>query len=1067
MASLSSELRSMLERAIIRAREIAEGEAEAALIRLSVDRNEPFVSLNPVQRRLRNMLRAKSRQLGGGSSSQGKGFELLVEEVAYEQWHRRLFARFLAENNLLMHPSGVAVTLEECDELAAEEGEADGWELAARYASLMLPGIFRVDDPAVQVPFSPEGRHKIEKIITDFPSILFTADDTLGWVYQFWQTKRKQEVNNSGRKISGEDLATVTQLFTEHYMVQFLLENSLGAWWAEHHPTSPLLKQFTYLRYKDDGSPAAGTFPGWPERAAKVTVMDPCCGSGHFLVAAFEMLKQMRMVEEGLTERQAADAVLRDNLFGLEIDPRCTQIAAFALALAAWKFGGYRQLPVPNMACSGIAVTGQMETWTRLAGDDVNLCLTLERLYHLFRHAPDLGSLINPNDVPLQDRMFSADYAVVEPLLEIALAKERINGDPVAAVFGATAEGVARAARLLAGTYTLVATNVPYLKRNKQNEILRQFCGKSYPESQADLATAFVERCRAFTVKDGSYAIVTPQNWLFLGSYKKMRICLLTEQSLDLLGRLGTRAFETISGEVVNVALIIITNKPPAIKQLIVGLDASNYSLVGEKMRCLRESKLHIIEQESQLRQPDTRISLGKADTQVLLEKYADAYAGMRSGDYPRFGRCFWEMPELLSGWVFQYSTVNTTREFGGCEHILLWENGKGQLAEYQTQLAKLRYASGGWKQGGHAWGKKGIIVSQMGKLPCTLYTGELFDNNCAVIVPKDSRYLAAIWTFCQSSKFNEAVRQIDQALKVTNASLVKVPFDLEKWQKIADASGPLPEPYSNDPTQWLFEGNPIESTQPLQVAVARLLGYCWPQQASDSLDNYAFKGGIICLPSIAGEERAAERLRALLAAAYGEAWSVAQQERLLTDVGHGGKNLDVWLRDGFFSQHCSLFHNRPFIWHIWDGLKDGFSALVNYHQLDAACLDRLIYTYLGSWIAAQKAERDAKVPGADARVVAAIELQKKLVAIRDGEPPYDIYVRWKPLSEQPMGWNPDLNDGVRVNIRPFVTAGVLRSRFTINWNKDRGANPNGSERLNDLHYTLEQKRAARGVVIL
>src|SRR6266700_5638629 len=410
MAALSNEVRSMLERAIIGAREIAEEETESALIRLSVNRNEPFASLNAEQRRLRNALRAKARQLGEGSLT--KGFQPLIEEVAYEQWHRKLFARFLAENNLLMHPSGVAVTLEECGELAVEEGEVDGWQLAARYASLMLPGIFRTDDPAVHVSFSPEGRHKLERIITDFPSVIFTADDTLGWVYQFWQTKRKKEVNASGRKIGGEDLATVTQLFTEHYMVQFLLENSLGAWWAARHPGSPLLQQFRYLRFIDDGTPAAGTFPGWPERTAKVTVMDPCCGSGHFLVAAFSMLKLMRMEEEGLSEKQAADAVLRDNLFGLEIDSRCTQIAAFALALAAWKSDGYRQLPLPNIACSGIAVTGQLETWTRLAGDDVNLRQTLERHYHIFRNAPDLGSLINPNDVPLQDRMFSADYTL-------------------------------------------------------------------------------------------------------------------------------------------------------------------------------------------------------------------------------------------------------------------------------------------------------------------------------------------------------------------------------------------------------------------------------------------------------------------------------------------------------------------------------------------------------------------------------------------------------------------------------------------------------------------------------
>jgi hypothetical protein len=93
---------------------------------------------------------------------------------------------------------------------------------------------------------------------------------------------------------------------------------------------------------------------------------------------------------------------------------------------------------------------------------------------------------------------------------------------------------------------------------------------------------------------------------------------------------------------------------------------------------------------------------------------------------------------------------------------------------------------------------------------------------------------------------------------------------------------------------------------------------------------------------------------------------------------------------------------------------------------------------------------------------VAALELEKKLKLIQAGEPPHDIYVRWKPLAEQPIGWNPDLNDGVRLNIRPFVTAGVLRSKFTINWNKDRGKNPDGSERLNDLHYTVEEKRTAR-----
>ena len=132
MPALASELRTRLERTIIQARAAAESGARAALDTLAVKRNEPFPTMTPETRRLRNALRARARQLGNGV--QADGFEPLVEEVAYEQWHRMLFARFLAENGLLMHPSGIGVSLAECAELAPEEGEPDAWSLAARYA---------------------------------------------------------------------------------------------------------------------------------------------------------------------------------------------------------------------------------------------------------------------------------------------------------------------------------------------------------------------------------------------------------------------------------------------------------------------------------------------------------------------------------------------------------------------------------------------------------------------------------------------------------------------------------------------------------------------------------------------------------------------------------------------------------------------------------------------------------------------------------------------------------------------------------------------------------------------
>jgi hypothetical protein len=253
-------------------------------------------------------------------------------------------------------------------------------------------------------------------------------------------------------------------------------------------------------------------------------------------------------------------------------------------------------------------------------------------------------------------------------------------------------------------------------------------------------------------------------------------------------------------------------------------------------------------------------------------------------------------------------------------------------------------------------------------------------------------------------------------------------------------------------------------SAASLQVAVCRLVGYRWPaQEESGSLNQFVDNDGIVCLPSVAGELPLADRVRQLLEAAFGEAWSPEKAKELLAQAGSKKKNIAEWLRDEFFKQHCALFDNRPFVWHIWDGLKDGFSALVNYHRLSRKALEKLTYTYLGQdWVERQRAEVRDQIVGAEARLAAAFGLQKKLEAILEGEAPLDIYVRWKELYEQPIGWEPDLNDGVRLNIRPFVEGGMLRVPFNINWRKDRGRNPDGTERLNDIHLTLAEKLEAR-----
>ncbi|EGR0489751.1 SAM-dependent DNA methyltransferase [Vibrio fluvialis] len=1134
--ALDKTLRKKLEDTVVKARDIVEQAVFEALQRLGVAEAQAPSYLSEEERALRNKLRAHARQLGDKLKDGKQETERLINEMAYEHWHRMLFARYLEQNNLLMYDEYTPVTLDECFELAEEEPDCkDGWELAGRLAQKMLPQIFRVDSPVFDIKLSMNRIEELESLIAQLDPKTYQAQDSLGWCYQFWQTKKKDQVNKSGVKIGAQELSPVTQLFTEPYMVSFLLDNALGAWWANKRlsqddliranneqelrelaaiPGVPL----EYLRFSKEEEatqwkPAAGGFEKWPEHLSELKTLDPCCGSGHFLVAVFLMLVPMRMQLEGLSEKQAVDAVLRDNIHGLELDQRCVELAAFALALEAWRYpnaGGYRVLPELQLACSGMSITEAQKEWKDLAKGDEALTDAIAWMQHTFKDAPVLGSLIDPTKGLQQGQI---------PPWEIL--QEAVSGQSEASTEAVTAvQGLVRAAGLLAKKYTWTITNVPYLSSGKQSSTLKKFCESYYLEGKSDLATVFLTRCLELCSNSGASSVVLTQNWLFLRSYKDYRQKLLKTSKFDHLVKLGggAEAFDSGPGNITNICLINISKHNfGLLDNDFSGFDVSDKKTATDKSKELKVCSVHSVAQKQQLDNPDARITLVDVSG-TLLEEYAASYAGQLTGDNIRFVLYSFELPQREEGYELFSSTVKSTEHYSGNQQVILWEKGKGKLAKYREELARTQYASGGWKQGWQAWAAKAVRISQMGVLPATLHSKSHFDSNAAAIIPKNNNELAAIWCFCSSSDFNSIVRTVDQKLNVTNATLVKIGFDIEKWLKIAVDKYPngLPLPYTDDLTQWLFHGHPCasvvwdeeakttavaklrEDDTVLQVAVARLLGYQWPAELDPEMElapemrevmkkNADFAGlidddGIVCIPAVRGEKTAAKRLEAILHKAYGDEWTSSVEQNLLKAVK--AKDLESWLREKFFGQHCKLFQHRPFIWQVWDGLKDGFSALVNYHKLDYKGLERLIYTYLDDWISTQKRDLADGKDGADIRLTAAENLKKQLEAILAGEKGLDIFVRWKPLEEQPIGWNPDLNDGVRLNIRPFMLAkdvgkkgaGVLRDKPNINWNKDRGTDVASApwfdlgpvygekegSRINDHHLTLAEKKAAR-----
>jgi hypothetical protein len=305
------------------------------------------------------------------------------------------------------------VSLEDCEALVQEAdpamnlGAKTKWELAGKLAARMLPQVFKPGSPVFELTFAPEHQSELERLLKDLPDTVFKASDSLGWVYQFWQADKKERINKSEVKIGADELPAVTQLFTEPYMVTFLLHNSLGAWWATRHPGKPCPVNLDYFRTLEDGTPAAGKFEGWPDSLADFKLLDPCCGSGHFLVAAFLMLVPMRMAAEGLSAKEAINRVLAENIHGLELDQRCVEIAVFAVALEAWRYPdasgkplGVREIPAPNIACCGLKVAAKAQDWEALVPDEVPnaeyVRQELRQLHASFSDAPLLGSLLDP-----------------------------------------------------------------------------------------------------------------------------------------------------------------------------------------------------------------------------------------------------------------------------------------------------------------------------------------------------------------------------------------------------------------------------------------------------------------------------------------------------------------------------------------------------------------------------------------------------------------------------------------------------------------------------------------------
>ena len=513
-----------------------------------------------------------------------KGYQQVMEEVAYTWFNRFIALRFMEVNNYL--PSHIRVFSDASgafkpeilnDVLHLDLPGLDSGKVAeyiesndteALYRYLLLTQCNALNN-ALPVMFERMGGYTemllpnnilrqdsvLGHMVSDIPEEDWQdAVQIIGWLYQYYNTELKDDTFaqlKKNVKITKERIPAATQLFTPDWIVRYMVENSLGRLWLEGHPNAELRDGWNY--YLDEADQERSVEDQLAKlreeyktiKPEEIKVIDPCMGSGHILVYAFDVLMQI-YTSAGWDQREAAQSILKNNLFGLDIDDRAAQLAYFAVMMKARQYD--RRLLTrgiqPNIYSIRESNGIQAMTIEYFHKDDPKLKADIESIVTEMRDAKEYGSILNITPVD-----FAGLYARFDEI------REDINMMQMSALDELLP--LVRCAEILAQKYDVVVTNPPYMAVSNAGAKVNDYVKKNFPDSKADMFAVFIERCGQMTKKNGYQAMITQHAWMFLSSFEKLRTKLLAVDIVNM-AHLGARAFEEIGCEVVQTTSFII-----------------------------------------------------------------------------------------------------------------------------------------------------------------------------------------------------------------------------------------------------------------------------------------------------------------------------------------------------------------------------------------------------------------------------------------------------------------------------------------------------------------------------
>ncbi len=519
-----------------------------------------------------------------------KGYQNVIEEFAYTWFNRFVALRFMEVHDFLPHgfrvlsnrSGGIEPEILKNLNLVKDELHLDmavcanlkeqgKTEELYRYVLLrqcnalvdILPMLFSRDGDYLEL-LLPKSLLIGETVVTrlvDIPEDNFLNDvEIIGWMYQFYISVKKDEVFASKKTITKDTLPAVTQLFTPDWIVRYMAENSVGRLWLESYPQSSLRSDMKY--YVDDPEQTEevqrklDAIKYKNVNPEEIRVIEPCCGSGHILVYVFDLLYRM-YEEKGYSKRDIPSLILKNNIVGLDVDKRASQLSAFSLVMKArsvnprfFNDSYYTEPKVYELQDShyleSLGYRQKMKEMEVFTAEEIK---AVEALVETFRNGKTIGSLI---------KIQSLNYAAIESTIQ------KLEHDVVSNIFniefitGGTAhmKKLLTQAKALSAKYDVMITNPPYIGPSSMEPPVKDYAAKNYPNSKADMFAMFMET--GFVKPNGFTAMVNMHSWMFLSSFEKLREALLASKEIVTMIHLGAHAFESIGGEVVQTTSFIL-----------------------------------------------------------------------------------------------------------------------------------------------------------------------------------------------------------------------------------------------------------------------------------------------------------------------------------------------------------------------------------------------------------------------------------------------------------------------------------------------------------------------------